>query len=143
MDTFRGAFPGCFIAGDTTGSLTVGNLQPGMTGWSFYCTFYNYGASARTTAAPLKVLGAKAVTNNAGQAYVSCPICGSTIPANTSVCPNCGEYINDSTYIPADDYTVVELPNGLTVVANGNNDFIAVDPYGNQVAEGNLSDYFG
>lgn len=135
MDSFRSAFPGCVIAGDTTGSLTVGNLQPGMTGWSFYCTFFNYGASTSTNAAPLKVLGAKAVTNTGGQTYVSCPICGSTIPANTTVCPNCGEFINDNITYLYDNAT----GNYGYVGADGR--FIAYDPDGNVIGSGNVSDY--
>ena len=149
MDMFRTAFPGCVVSGDTTGSLTIGNISEGMTGYSFYCTFYNYGASTRTNSATLRVLGAKAVTQNNANgtvvAYTTCPICGSTIPNNTAVCPNCGEYINDNTVIVSNETgSVVHLPNGITVVADEGADwYAAYDADGNPVAQGNLSDYFG
>jgi hypothetical protein len=131
MDMFRSAFPGCTVTGDTTGSLTIGNISEGMTGYSFYCTFYNYGASSRTNSATLRVLGAKAVTNNANNgaavAYTTCPICGSTIPTSTVICPNCGEPIG-----------YVQLPNGTKVVPNGENGYIAYDSDWNEVERGTL-----
>jgi hypothetical protein len=48
MEGFRNAFPGCTVNGETTGSLSIGNLRQEMTGWSFYCTFLNEGTPANT-----------------------------------------------------------------------------------------------
>ena len=81
------------------------------------------------------MLGAKAVTNNAGQTYVTCPICGSTIPASTTVCPNCGEFINDNITYLYDNAT----GNYGYVGTDGN--FIAYDPDGNVIGSGNVSDF--
>ena len=157
MDTFRGAFPGCTVSGDTSGSLTIGRISDGMTGWSFYCTFYNYGASASTNAAPLKVLGARAQTGNINTntvAYTTCPICGSTISSNSAVCPVCGEYINagGNAY-----YNVDENGNGIYADETGallydestgnygyispDGSYVQYDPDGNVIGSGNISDF--
>ena len=71
MQTFRNTFPNCSTVGDNTGTLTINNINMDMNGWP---TNQTYQADS----------------------YVSCPICGSSIPANAAVCPVCGEYINAS-----------------------------------------------
>lgn len=149
MDTFRSAFPGCAVSGDTTGSLKISGLNQNMTGWSFYCTFYNYGAAASTNAAPLKVLGPAAVqanTNNVA-ATVSCPICGSTIPASSAVCPVCGEYINENggtgntggMEVYSNENGAIVSRNGVNYYVDNDGNFAAVVD-GEIVAEGNLAD---
>ena len=154
MDTFRSAFPGCTVTGDTTGSLTIGGLNQNMTGWSFYCTFYNYGASARTNAAPLKVLGpaaARANTNNNTVAYTTCMICGSTIPANSAVCPVCGEYVNENggnvnngggvEFYSNENGAYYRNENGVSYLIDNDGNFVAYDANGEEVASGNVADY--
>jgi hypothetical protein len=59
--------------------------------------------------------------------YTTCPICGSTIPTSTVICPNCGEPIG-----------YVQLPNGTKVVPNGENGYIAYDSDWNEVERGTL-----
>lgn len=56
MDTFRATFPNCTVSGDTTTSLKISGLSQNMTGWSFYCTLYNFGSATTTDVASLKVL---------------------------------------------------------------------------------------
>ena len=109
MQTFRNTFPNCSTVGDNTGTLTINNISMEMNGWSFYCTFDNMGATTDTNAVGLHVLGAKAQTATQTQtvqtaAYVSCPICGNSIPSNAAVCPVCGEFINAGGF----DYTTQE-----------------------------------
>ena len=107
MEGFRNAFPGCTVNGETTGSLSIGNLRPEMTGWSFYCTFLNQGTPAYTNVVGLKVLaGAAPAQNNMPNMnveYVACPICGNAIAVNTAVCPYCNVFVNgdvgDAAYI--------------------------------------------
>ena len=98
MEGFRNAFPGCTVNGETTGSLSIGNLRPEMTGWSFYCTFLNQGTPAYTNVVGLKVLaGAAPAQNNMPNMngeYVACPICGNAIAVNTAVCPYCNVFVN-------------------------------------------------
>ena len=98
MQTFRNTFPNCSTVGDNTGTLTINNINMDMNGWSFYCTFDNGGSTTDTNAVGLRVLGAKAQTPNnqvyQGGGFVTCPICGNTIPADAAVCPVCFEYIN-------------------------------------------------
>ena len=146
MDAFRGAFPGCTIAGDTTGSLTVGGLNAGMTGWSFYCTFYNYGATARTNAAPLRVLGPAAQVNTNAVAVKTCMVCGSAMPAAASVCPNCGTYVDDGTGntgnvdVYANEYGAIVSRNGVDYYVDYDGNFNAV-VNGEIVASGRIEDY--
>ena len=98
LQTFRNTFPNCSTVGDNTGTLTINNINMDMNGWSFYCTFDNGGSTTDTNAVGLRVLGAKAQTPNnqvyQGGGFVTCPICGNTIPADAAVCPVCLEYIN-------------------------------------------------
>ena len=152
MDMFRSAFPGCTVTGDTTGSLKIGNISEGMTGYSFYCTFHNYGASSRTNSATLRVLGAKAQTNTANNgaavAYTTCPICGSTIAANTAVCPNCGEYINSGAansffYLDESGSGIYADETGALIYDESSNTYSYIAPNGNYTsydANGNVID---
>ena len=98
MEGFRNAFPGCTVNGETTGSLSIGNLRQEMSGWSFYCTFLNEGTPAYTNVVGLKVLaGSAPAQNNAmnpNVEYVACPICGNAIAVNTAVCPYCDVFVN-------------------------------------------------
>jgi len=66
-------------------------------------------------------------------AYTTCPVCGSTIAANTIICPNCGEVIN-GTYLydnATGDYGYVG-PDGS---------FVAFDKDNNLIGAGKVSDY--
>ena len=148
MDTFRSAFPGATISGDTTGSLTVGGLNEGMTGWSFYCTFYNYGATASTNAAPLRVLAGTAAAVNT-VATITCPVCGATIPANSAYCPECGEFINADAVQPEENVSFVRDENGEVIGGiierNGVTIYVADGQYnavvnGESVATGSIDE---
>ena len=99
MQTFRNTFPNSSTVGDTTGSLTINNINMDMNGWTFYCTFDNMGSTTSTNSVALRVLGPKAQlpTENVQaptETYVTCMICGSTVASNLAVCPVCGEFIN-------------------------------------------------
>ena len=154
MDGFRNAFPGSTVSGETTGSLTIGNLRQEMSGWNFYCVFSNQGTPARSGSASLNVL-AGVRTQNQPQAitYVTCPICGNQVASNTAVCPYCNEYINSGTedyYYDVDDNgngiyadetgaVLYNAETGITYVMDPSGSYKGYDEGGNLVDTG----YFG
>ena len=54
--SFRNIFPGAYVSGEYSTSLTVSNLTTGMSGWGVYCTFYNNSQTARTSTAYIYVM---------------------------------------------------------------------------------------
>ena len=134
MEMFRNAFPTCNTTGDNDTSLTIYNISNDMNGWSFYCSFDNNGTVTNTNPAALKVLGTRAQTPaQPAVTYVTCPICGQSVPASAAVCPSCGEYINAGGVdyaAPVEDY------NYYLDEATG--DYIVTDAYGNVVDAGNI-----
>ena len=139
MQTFRNTFPNSSTVGDTTGSLTINNINMDMNGWTFYCTFDNMGSTTSTNSVSLRVLGAKAQTpTQTVQAppvtNVTCPICGSTVASNVAICPVCGEYINsdgiDYSYADAYRDVVDDAGDIWRIYADGSMDYL-----------GNIADY--
>ena len=133
MQTFRNTFPNSSTVGDTTGSLTINNINMDMNGWTFYCTFDNMGSTASTNSVALRVLGPKAQTptqNVPVQAVtnISCPICGSTVASNVAICPVCGEYINsdgiDYSYADAYRDVVDDAGDIWRIYADGSMDYL-------------------
>ena len=49
--SFNNRFPGSSVSGGDSASVSISNVQAGMSGWGAYCTFYGNGQTARTTTA--------------------------------------------------------------------------------------------
>ena len=133
MQTFRNTFPNSSTVGDTTGSLTINNINMDMNGWTFYCTFDNMGSTTSTNSVALRVLGPKAQTPNQNVIVppvtnISCPICGSTVASNVAICPVCGEYINsdgiDYSYADAYRDVVDDAGDIWRIYADGSMDYL-------------------
>ncbi len=154
MDGFVSFFPTCTIVGADTGSLEIRNITQEMTGWSFYCTYYNYGSSSSTNRASLKVLAGVQTQQTTAITYVNCPICGNAVSSSTTVCPFCGEYINsgaDSYYstdaygngIYADETGAIirDAESGLTYVIQPDGYYVTYNDYGEKVGTGSTDIY--
>ena len=158
MDNFRNAFPSAVVSGETSGSLTIGNLSQDMTGWSFYCVFSNQGTPARTNSASVNVLaGVRTQNQTPAITYVTCPICGNQVSSATAVCPFCGEYINSGadSYFDVDEYgngiyaddtgaILYDAESGITYVVDTDGNYRGYDENENLVDAGNLvNDIYG
>lgn len=53
--SFRNQFAYCDVSGGDSGTVSISNTDPGMTGWGAYCTFYGNGQTARSTTAYLTI----------------------------------------------------------------------------------------
>ena len=104
MKSFRETFPDCSAIGENDTTLLVTNLNIDMSGWSFFCTFENEGASTPTEKARLRVrdprsadststkTSTKTSTDTAAATKsksLRCPACGSEVTPDLLSCPYC------------------------------------------------------
>lgn len=128
MEDFQAEFPNCKISGEYSDNLTLTNLSPEMSNWSFFCVFGNDGSLTGSNSATLTVMAGAAPQGGSaqggsgqgtasGKSYFTrlCGECGTRFDYDLTVCPNCGaDCPLPSAHWHTDQYGTVNLADPET-----------------------------